>query len=253
MQYYLDTFIIISYNLNIHISGGFMKKSVTIILAGLFSFVCVLSISSIASDFDEISVDYSDKVNLVIDAGHGGIDAGAVGTDNSLEKNINLSIAQKLYDFAMVSGVSSFLVRDGDYLCYDVGDDTNRSDLYNRFDYVNSIPNSTLISVHQNHFTDEKENGMQIWYSPNDSESKVLADSILNISKDNLQKENTRENKKSDDSYYLLYKAKVPSVMVECGFMSNAEENALLQENSYQNKLAYSIMLGFCEYLTEEN
>lgn len=253
MQYCLDTFIIISYNQNIHISGDFMKKSITIILAGLFSFVCILSINSIGSDYDEISVSYSDKVNLVIDAGHGGIDAGAVGTDNSLEKDINLSIAQKLYDFAMVSGISSFLIRDGDYLYYDVGDDKSRSDLYNRYDFVNSVPNSTLISIHQNHFTDEKENGMQIWYSPNDSESKILADSILTISKDNLQKNNTRENKRSDDSYYLLYKAKVPSVMVECGFMSNTEENKQLQDNAYQNKLAYSIMLGFCQYLIEEN
>lgn len=230
-----------------------MKKSITILLAGVFSFVCILSISTIGNDLDEISVTYSENVNLVIDAGHGGIDAGAIGVDNSLEKDINLSIAQKLYDFAMVSGISSFLVRDGDYLCYDINDDTSRSDLYNRLDTVNSIPNSTLISIHQNHFTDENEHGMQIWYSPNNDESKILADSILNISKDNLQKENSRENKKSDDSYYLLYKAKVPSVMVECGFMSNAEENKLLQENSYQNKLAYSIMLGFSEFLIKEN
>lgn len=230
-----------------------MKKSITIILAGIFAFVCTLSISTIGNDLDEISVTYSDNINLVIDAGHGGIDAGAIGTDNSLEKEINLSIALKLYDFAMVSGISSFLVRDGDYLCYDENDDTSRSDLYNRLDTVNQVPNSTLISIHQNHFSDEKENGMQIWYSPNNNESRVLADKILTITKDYLQKDNKRENKKSDDSYYLLYKAKVPSVMVECGFMSNNEENKQLQDNSYQNKLAYSIMLGFSEYMIEEN
>lgn len=229
-----------------------MKKSITIILAGIFAFVCVLSISTIGNDLDEISVAYSDNINLVIDSGHGGIDAGAIGTDNSLEKEINLSIALKLYDFTMVSGITSFLVRDGDYLCYDENDDTSRSDLYNRLDIVNSIPNSTLISIHQNHFSDEKEKGMQIWYSPNNDESRVLADKILTITKDYLQKNNERENKKSDDSYYLLYKAKVPSVMVECGFMSNNEENELLQDNSYQNKLAYSIMLGFSEYMIEE-
>lgn len=229
-----------------------MKKSITVILAGIFAFVCVLSISTIGNDLDEISVAYSDNINLVIDAGHGGIDAGAIGTDNSLEKEINLSIALKLYDFTMVSGITSFLVRDGDYLCYDENDDTSRSDLYNRLDTVNRIPNSTLISIHQNHFSDEKEKGMQIWYSPNNDESRVLADKILTITKDYLQKNNERENKKSDDSYYLLYKAKVPSVMVECGFMSNNEENELLQDNSYQNKLAYSIMLGFSEYMIEE-
>lgn len=90
-------------------------------------------------------------------------------------------------------------------------------------DYINSVSKATLISIHQNHFEVEKEWGIQIWYSPNDNLSKELADSILTISKDNLQKNNRRENKKSDSSYYLLYKAKVPSVMVECGFMSNNE------------------------------
>ena len=72
------------------------------------------------------------------------------------------------------------------------------------------------------------------------------------IVKDNLQKENKRLNKKSDNSYYLLYKASVPSVMVECGFMSNIEENKKLQDNTYQNKMAYSIMLGFLEYASKE-
>lgn len=192
------------------------------------------------------------RVNLVIDPGHGGIDAGTIGTDGAKEKDINLSIALILYDFAMVSGISAFLTRDGDYLVYGENDDKTRSDLYNRMDYINCIENSVLISIHQNHFDDEKEWGMQVWYSPNDDLSKILADNILKIDKLNIQQENTRLNKRSDNSYYLLYKSQVPSVMVECGFMSNNEENKKLQENVYQMQLAYSIMLGFSEFLTEE-
>lgn len=194
----------------------------------------------------------NNRVNLVIDPGHGGIDAGTIGTDGAKEKDINLSIALILYDFAMVSGISAFLTRDGDYLVYGENDDKTRSDLYNRMDYINSIENSVLISIHQNHFDDEKEWGMQVWYSPNDDLSKILADNILKIDKLNIQQENTRLNKRSDNSYYLLYKSQVPSVMVECGFMSNNEENKKLQENVYQMQLAYSIMLGFSEFLTEE-
>lgn len=194
----------------------------------------------------------NNRVNLVIDPGHGGIDAGTIGTDGAKEKDINLSIALILYDFAMVSGISAFLTRDGDYLVYGENDDKTRSDLYNRMDYINSIENSVLISIHQNHFEDEKEWGMQVWYSPNDDLSKILADNILKIDKQNIQQENTRLNKRSDNSYYLLYKSRVPSVMVECGFMSNNEENRKLQENLYQMQLAYSIMLGFSEFLTEE-
>lgn len=231
---------------------NFMKRAFTFILAFVFCFISVLSINSLLKESKHTSVYYSDRVNLIIDAGHGGRDVGTVGADNAFEKDINLAIALKLYDFARVCGYSAFLVRDEDKLCYKENEDTNHSDLYSRMDFINSIPNATLISIHQNHFADEREWGMQIWYSPNDNDSKILADSILDITKDNLQKENKRENKKSDSSYYLLYKAKVPSVMVECGFMSNIEENKRLQESSYQNRLAYSIMLGFNDYITKE-
>ena len=154
-------------------------------------------------------------------------------------------VALKLYDFVRISGVNASLIRNGDYLFYKKNDNQKRSDLYNRLDYVNSINNSTLISIHQNHFENEKENGMQIWFSPNDDKSPILADSILNITKKFLQHDSKRFNKKSD-------KATVPSVMVECGFMSNTEENSNLQKEIYQNKLAYLIMLGLNEYITEE-
>lgn len=230
-----------------------MRKLIIICLTFVFTFVSCFAINVILEKTASVS-DFSKekRINLVIDAGHGGADAGTIGVDGTKEKGINLSIAQKLYDFAMVSGVSSFLVRDGDYLVYGENDDKSRSDLYKRLDYINSINNSLLISIHQNHFEEESEWGMQIWYSPNDSKSPILADKILNITKQNLQPENKRLNKPSDNSYYILYKASVPSVMVECGFMSNTEENLKLQNEKYQKELAYSIMLGLNEYITEE-
>lgn len=230
-----------------------MKKLIVICLTFIFTFVSCFSVNFILKKAVSVNDFSNDKrINLVIDAGHGGIDAGTIGVDGANEKVINLAIAQKLYDFAMVSGISAFLIRNGDYLVYDENDDKSRSDLYNRLDYVNSIHNSLLISIHQNHFEDSSEWGMQIWYSPNDNQSPVLADKILNISKMNLQPDNKRLNKPSDDSYYILHKASVPSVMVECGFMSNPEENKKLQDDKYQNELAYSIMLGLNEYITEE-
>lgn len=230
-----------------------MKKPTVILLAFIFAFVSCFSVNQILKR--TVSVDSfsgGGGINLVIDAGHGGADAGTIGTDGAKEKVINLAIAKKLYDFAMVSGVQSYLIRDGDYLFYRDNDDTTRSDLYNRLDYINSISDSVLISIHQNHFEDESEWGMQIWYSPNDSTSSVLADKILEITKQNLQPDNTRLNKPSDDSYYILYNAAVPSVMVECGFMSNPQENGRLQDEEYQKSLAYSIMLGLSEYIAEE-
>lgn len=230
-----------------------MKKTAIISLIFAFTFAGCLGLNYCFGTVQRVSSDYnSNRVNLVIDAGHGGIDAGAIGVDGSKEKDINLAIAKNLYDFASVSGISATLIRDGDYLVYRQGDDRRRSDLYNRMDIVNSIHNSVLISIHQNHFDDEKENGMQIWYSPNDVKSPLLADDILVISKQNLQPNNERTNRKSDSSYYLLHKAKSPSVMVECGFVSNTEENKKLQDNAYQKDLAYCVMLGFGKYITEE-
>lgn len=230
-----------------------LKKALVIILTVVFTFVSCFAIHYVMQDISQINSSTAhNRVNLVIDAGHGGLDAGTLGDDGTKEKDINLSIALILYDFAMVSGIQSFLVRDGDYLVYSENNDMTRSDLYNRMDYINSIENSMLISIHQNHFEDKNEWGMQVWYSPNDDMSKIIADNILHVTKLNLQPENTRLNKRSDSSYYLLYKAQVPSVMVECGFMSNYDENKKLQDNTYQMQLAYSIMLGFSEYLTEE-
>ena len=187
------------------------------------------------------------RKTVIIDPGHGGIDVGTVGIDGSLEKNINLSISLDLYDFLMVSGINTVLTRDGDYEMYRAGEQRTKSDLYNRMDYINSVPDSILISIHQNHFENEAEWGTQVWYSPNDEISPTIADKILNNVKKNIQPENKRENKKSDDSYYILYKAQKPSVMVECGFVSNKNENKRLQDKEYQRDMAYSILVGICE------
>lgn len=187
------------------------------------------------------------RQTVIIDPGHGGIDVGTVGIDGSLEKNINLSVSLDLFDFLSVSGINAVLTRDGDYEVYKQGETRSKSDLYNRMDFINSIPNSMLISVHQNHFENEAEWGSQVWYSPNDEVSPIIADKILNSIKQNTQPDNTRSNKKSDNSYYILYKAQKPSVMVECGFVSNEKENKKLQDAEYQKDIAYSILTGICE------
>lgn len=227
-----------------------MKRNTIIALIFTLTFLFSLCLSQTVHKTEKISgTVINDKVNLVIDAGHGGEDCGTIGTDGALEKDINLAIALNLHDFARVCGYSANLTRGGDYLVYSEDDDRSRSDLYNRFDYINSFDNPVLISIHQNHFDDEREWGMQVWYSPNDDVSKILADEILNYTKHNIQPENKRENKKSDSSYYIIHKAKVPSVMVECGFMSNKAENEKLKNEIYQKDIAFSVFAGFNEYI----
>lgn len=230
-----------------------MKRISAVIMTLVLLFLSIFAVERIYDKTLETSSNIvSKRINLVIDAGHGGRDNGTSGVDDTPEKGINLDIALSLYDFACVSGINTYLTRDGDYQVYSENDDTSRSDLYNRMDFINSISNATLISIHQNHFEDVSEWGMQVWFSPNGNLSKSLADNILNITKDYLQPDNERNNKMSDDSYYLLYKAKVPSVMVECGFMSNEKENELLKNDDYQKKIAYSILLGTQKYICEE-
>lgn len=225
--------------------GDSMKKIFLLILAFTFVIAACFGINAVSDrSVESNKTVYTSRNTVVIDAGHGGKDAGTSGVDGALEKDVNLNIALSLYDFLMVSGINTLLTRDGDYEMYSDGEIRDHSDLYNRMDFINSVPSSILISIHQNHFEDEKEWGTQIWYSANTELSKTLADNILKNIKDNLQPENNRLNKASDDSYYLLYKASVPSIMVECGFMSNIDENKKLQDSEYQNDIAYSILTG---------
>lgn len=235
------------YNNSILLSVMILKRIFLVFLS------LVIVVSSCAfvnhlcsSAYDAGGKAISSKYTVVIDAGHGGKDAGTVGVDGSNEKDINLSIAKSLYEYLKVCGISCVLIRSDDSEFYKAGEQRTKSDLYNRLDFVNSIENSALISIHQNHFESESEWGTQIWYSANNTESKMLADSVLNTVKEFIQPENKRENKASDNSYYILYKASVPSIMIECGFMSNIKENGLLNQKDYQRDMAYCITSGIC-------
>lgn len=220
-------------------------KKVYAIIVFVFSVTFIFALSGIFNIYKCVNSNYiSSRKTVVIDAGHGGKDNGTTGIDGTPEKAVNLDIALFLNDYFNVCGIKSVLVRAGDYEIYPEGSDKNKSDLYNRLDFVNSIPDSVLISIHQNHYSDEKEWGTQIWYSANNKESKAYADYVLTNIKTLLQTDNARQNKQSDSSYYLLYKASVPSIMIECGFMSNREENEKLKSPEYQKKLAYSILTG---------
>lgn len=230
-----------------------MKKSLIILLTFIFTFVSCLCINTLLAD--KRPVNYELRTGgkcIVIDAGHGGADAGTLSADGTLEKDINLAIALNLYDFLNICGINCKLIRSDDSEYYPEGIDRSRSDLYNRLDFVNSVNNAVLVSIHQNFFGDPAEWGMQVWYTANESTSKALADCILNSTKMFIQPDNTRSNKASDSSYYILYKATVPSVMVECGFMSNPQEVANLKSDTYRKRIACTIMLGISRYINKE-
>ncbi len=191
---------------------------------------------------------------IIIDAGHGGFDGGTSSNDGLIEKDVNLKIALYLNEYLSLMGYKTVLTREADVSLEDEGLTSIRqrktSDIHNRFNLTDTFPNSIFISIHQNHFSQEKYNGMQVFYSPNNSqESSKLADNIQSTTVDFLQPQNTRQIKPCTTSVYLIYNAVVPSVLVECGFLSNKEEASLLSTDKYQKQVAYSIAIGIINYI----
>ena len=129
-----------------------MKRFYIIMTSIAFIFICIFSFNKIRSTENPASAQkVSSKYTVIIDAGHGGKDAGTIGADGTEEKKINLETALILRDFLMVSGINTVLIREHDNEFYPEGTDTARSDLYNRLDFISSVPDSVLISIHQNH------------------------------------------------------------------------------------------------------
>lgn len=188
---------------------------------------------------------------IVIDAGHGGEDGGAVSESGVLEKDINLSIANDTSALFYLLGFDVTQTRKTD-IALDNGEDTIRkrkvSDMKKRLEIFNSSKENTMISIHQNKFSESKYHGTQIFFSPNNPKSKQLADSIKYSVKSLLQPDNERECKKADSGIYLLKNTNNPAVIVECGFISNEEECKNLLESQYQKQMAFSITAGFLSY-----
>ena len=189
---------------------------------------------------------------LVIDPGHGGEDGGAVGVNEVLEKDINLGISLILADMFENAGYEVVLTRDGDYSIGNHELDTiaerKASDIKKRTEICNSSDAELVISIHQNYFEQEKYYGVQVFYGTEDS-SELLAQEIQLRIREDIQPENRREIKPGGESIYLLNNVTIPAVIVECGFLSNANEAELLCQENYQKKMAYSIFLGTMEYL----
>lgn len=188
--------------------------------------------------------------SIVIDAGHGGYDGGAVGINGRLEKELNLELALKLESFFGLFGVDSIMTRTSDV---SLGEDAPKGrmktyDLARRLAIANDNPNALFLSIHMNKFPQEVCHGLQVWYSPNNDKSPRLAEIIKNNVKNYLQPDNTRECKKAGSSIYLLDRAENISVLVECGFVSNNEECERLCDDEYQKELAASLCLSVFDF-----
>ncbi len=190
---------------------------------------------------------------VIIDAGHGGEDGGAIGKNGAYEKDINLEIAKKLKARLDSIGIPCVLTRSEDILLYDRNADykgqKKRLDLLARKEFADGYTNAVFISIHQNSYPKEQYSGFQAYYSPNDTDSKSLAFLIEKSIKASLQPANKRISKQADSSIYLLDKLTCPAVLLECGFLSNNEECAQLCQESYQNDLCDAIAMGIAEFV----
>ncbi len=205
------------------------------------------------NDSVSVSAGVSGMPVIILDAGHGGMDSGCVSVNGVEEKEINLNILLKLRDMLEASGFEVVVTRDTDKSIHDTSvtglGNQKKSDMENRLNIINSQENAVFVSIHQNQFTDSKYYGAQMFYSLESEEGAKLASIMQNKFVSFLQPENKRETKPVGNELYLIHFAKCPSVMVECGFLSNPNEAALLESEEYQSKVAFTIFAGICEYV----
>lgn len=196
---------------------------------------------------------YDAPVTVVIDPGHGGEDGGASSLDGVCESGINLDISLRLRDLLSLVGVRTAMIRETDTAVYTEGTTISQkkvSDLKNRVQTVNATPNALLVSIHQNFFEQQKYSGAQVFFAKTDG-SRALAERTQTNLREGVEPSNHRQAKPSQ-SVYLMEHVNCTAILVECGFLSNREEAARLQDASYQKKLAAAVCASVQGYLNEE-
>ncbi len=194
--------------------------------------------------YPETIPSFSQRKTVILDAGHGAPDGGAVGYNGTLEKDINLSIVLKLREILEARGFRVILTRDGDNGIYDSSAETIHekkvSDMHKRRDIVNNSNAELFVSVHMNAFSDPQSSGLHVFYARNHPEAESIAENIQN-SIANLTGAKVHTVKAASESLYLMKDPAPPSVLIECGFISNPKEEKLLNGDEYQSKIAFAI------------
>ena len=227
----------------------FAAVVVGMVLTGVFSAVRILE-SSEAAGMAQASA----PVTVVVDAGHGGEDGGAVSVSGVLESQMNLEIARRVNACLLLVGVDTHMVRESDTALYDASAATlsqkKISDLRNRAKLVNQIPNAVLLSIHQNTYSDSRYSGAQVFYAKTDG-SKELAEQTQKMLAQALDASNSRKAKAAE-AVYLMKNIQATGILVECGFISNEAEDLKLQDSNYQKKLAVTLCSALAGWISGE-
>lgn len=187
---------------------------------------------------------------VIIDAGHGGVDGGAVSCTGVYESQINLEIAQRLDDLFHLLGIQTVMIRDTDRSVYTEGETIAAkkvSDIKERVRIANTTPQALYLSIHQNHFSDSRYSGAQVFYNTQ-SGSRELAEALQSAMRAHLTPKNKRQCKKTS-GVYLMEHINCCGVLIECGFLSNPTEETNLRDSGYQKQLACVIATTTSQYL----
>ena len=193
------------------------------------------------------------KYTVVIDSGHGGVDPGKIGVDGVYEKDINLAITEKVKKCLEKEKITAELTRKEDKGLGTTGDGSKKTeDMQARVKMINETKPVLTVSIHQNSYEDPEIHGAQVFYYSHSREGEAVA-KILQESLQEIDPENHRQAK-ANETYYLLRRTKVPTVIVECGFLTNPEEAEKLSGEEYQEQVAEAVAKGIAkclEYLNE--
>lgn len=194
---------------------------------------------------------------VIVDAGHGGEDGGAVGERGALEKDINLKISKKLELIFNLYGINTDMTRRDDVsLSTDISATLRQrkvADIKKRVEKISGTDGATLISIHQNSFPQDKRCfGAQVFFSGNNINSELLAKCTQSALKSGINNSNNRTEKSGNSDIYILKNVNCPAILVECGFLTNSDELNLLMSETFQTKLASCIASGFFEYQNEK-
>ena len=197
--------------------------------------------------------DFQEQICVVIDAGHGGNDPGKIGVNQVLEKDINLSIARKVKQYLEAQDIRVVMTREDENGLYD-SDVSNKKvqDMKRRVALIEEAKPAITVSIHQNSYPEEYVHGAQVFYYDGSRDGQLLADLLQRQLVEKLDPENPRQIQ-ATESDYLLKKTDIPIVIVECGFLSNQTEAALLAQENYQDRVAWAIHMGILQYLAESH
>jgi N-acetylmuramoyl-L-alanine amidase len=231
-----------------------LRKDKIALITLVFVLSIILISINIGSNFNAVEVTNANvKGTVVIDAGHGGEDPGAVSDHSGLkEKEVNLIIAMRVKELLEAENYGVVMTREEDVLNYREGtrgyDNKRAQDLMNRKKRIDESGADIAVSIHLNKFSQTQYYGAQVFFPPRSQESKELAEIIQKALREKVDPSNKREALVKDSKLIILRNIKVPTVIVECGFLSNQQEEQKLSDKDYQEQLAQAIKEGIVQY-----